>query len=167
VPTANCTVAIKHPIEEVFAFIADGEQCPKWRSGVLDIKRVSGEGVGTRYAQGVRGPMGRRIAADYEITAYEPNRRIEFQTTAGPVRPHGRYAFDAAEGGTRLTFTLDAQLGGIRKLLLGSMVQRTMDAEVAALDRVKSILEACVGDESGVSVLTSAPSCSAAMLRSL
>ncbi len=141
-PAAIRSVTIGRPIGDVFAFIADGEQCPRWRTGVLDIKRVSGEGVGTRYAQGVRGPMGRRIAADYEITAFEPARRIEFQTTAGPVRPHGRYDFEATDGGTRLTFALDATVGGVRKLLMGSMVQRTMDAEVAALDKVKQILEA-------------------------
>ena len=135
-------MTIQRPVEDVFAFIAGGEQCPKWRSGVLDIKRISGEGVGTRYAQGVSGPMGRRIAADYEITAFEPNRRIEFQTTAGPVRPHGRYDFEATDGGTRLTFALDATIGGLRKLLMGAMVQRTMDTEVAALDKVKQILEA-------------------------
>lgn len=63
-PAASRSVTIQRPIEQVFAFIADGEQCTKWRSGVLDIKRISGQGVGTRYAQGVRGPMGRRIAAD-------------------------------------------------------------------------------------------------------
>jgi len=108
---------------------------------VRDIKRISGEGVGTRYAQGVRGPMGRRIAADYEVTAFEANRRIDIQTTAGPVRPNGRYDFEATGGGTRLTFTLEAQLSGLRKLLMGSMVQRTMDGEVAALDQVKRILE--------------------------
>jgi uncharacterized protein YndB with AHSA1/START domain len=141
-PSAKHGVTIQRPVEDVFVFIADGEQCPKWRSGVLDIKRVSGEGVGTRYAQGVSGPMGRRIAADYEITAFEPNRRIEFQTTAGPVRPHGRYDFEATDGGTRLTFALDATIAGLRKLLMGSMVQRTMDTEVAALDKVKQILEA-------------------------
>jgi carbon monoxide dehydrogenase subunit G len=141
VPTASHSVAIGRPIADVFGFIADGEQCPRWRSGVLDIKKVSGEGVSTRYAQGVRGPMGRRIAADYEITVYEPDRRIEFQTTAGPVRPHGRYDFEALDGGTRLTFTLDAQVTGLRKLLMGGMVQRSMDAEVGALDNVKRILE--------------------------
>jgi uncharacterized protein YndB with AHSA1/START domain len=142
VPTAKHSVTIQRPIEAVFAFIADGEQCPRWRSGVLDIKRTAGEGVGTKYAQGVRGPVGRRIAADYEITTYEPNRRIEFQTTAGPVRPHGRYDFEALDGGTRLTFTLEAQLTGLRQVLMGSMVQRTMDAEVEAIDNVKRILEA-------------------------
>lgn len=141
-PTATHTLTIQCPIGEVFAFIADGEQCPRWRSGILDIRRVSGEGIGTKYAQGVRGPMGRRIAADYEITAYDLNRRIEFKTTAGPVRPDGRYDVEAVDGGTRLTFTLAAELSGFRKLLMGSMVQRTMDAEVAALQNVKRILEA-------------------------
>jgi hypothetical protein len=85
--------------------------------------------------------VGRRIAADYEITTYEPNRRIEFETTAGPVRPHGRYDFEALDDGTRLTFTLGVELTGLRKLLMGSMVQRTMDAEVGAIDNVKRILE--------------------------
>jgi uncharacterized protein YndB with AHSA1/START domain len=141
-PSAKHAVTIQRPVEDVFAFIADGDQCPKWRSSVLDIKRISGEGAGTRYAQGVAGPMGRRIAADYEITAYEPNRRIEFRTTAGPVRPHGRYDFEAIDGGTRLTFALDATVGGIRRLLMGSMVQRAMDTEVAALSKAKQVLEA-------------------------
>ena len=141
-PQAKQTVTIGRPIETVFAFVADGEKSPQYRSGVLDIKRISGEGVGTRYAQGVRGPMGRRIAADYEITVFEPNRRLEFRTTAGPVRPHGRYDFEGLEGGTRLTFSLDAELTGLRKWLMGGMVQRTMDAELQALQKLKRVLEA-------------------------
>jgi uncharacterized protein YndB with AHSA1/START domain len=142
-PHAQRSVTIARPIEAVFAYLADGEKCPEWRSGVLDIKRVSGDGgVGTRYAQGVKGPMGRRITADYEITAYDPNRAIEFQTTAGPARPHGRYELAVENEGTNLTFSLDAELGGIRKLLMGSAVQRTMELEVRALDRLKAVLEA-------------------------
>lgn len=37
---------------------------------------------------------------------------------------------------------LSAELGGIKKLLMGGAVQKTMDAEVAATERLKSILEA-------------------------
>ena len=142
-PQAQHTVTINRPVDAVFAFVADGEKCPQWRPGVLDIKRVSGDGgVGTRYAQGVSGPMGRRIAADYEITTSEPNRLIEFQTVTGPARPHGRYDFESVDGGTRLSFALDAKLTGISKLLMGSMVQKTMDSEVATLDKLKQVLEA-------------------------
>jgi uncharacterized protein YndB with AHSA1/START domain len=140
-PGAKQTVTIARPVDAVFSFIADGETATKWRSGVVDIKRVSGNAVGARYAQGVRGPMGRRVPADYEITAFEPNRRIEFQTTAGPVRPHGRFDFETVDGGTRLTFSLDAQVSGIQGRLMGGMVQKTMDAEVAALARLKKVLE--------------------------
>jgi uncharacterized protein YndB with AHSA1/START domain len=142
-PQAQHTVTIKLPVEAVFAFVADGERCPQWRPGVLDIKRVSGDGgVGTRYEQGVSGPMGRRIAADYEITTSEPNRLLEFRTVTGPARPHGRYDFESVEGGTRLSFALDATLTGISRLLMGSMVQKTMESEVATLDRLKEVLEA-------------------------
>ena len=87
-PEASHSVTIARPVDAVFAFVADGENAQRWRTGVLDIKRESGEGVGARYAQGVQGPMNRRIAADYEVTVVEPNQRIEFQTVAGPVRPH-------------------------------------------------------------------------------
>lgn len=140
-PMATNSVTIARPVDAVFAFVADGEKCTQWRSGVLDIKRVSGEGVGTRYAQGVKGPMGRRVAADYEVTVFELDKRLEFQTVAGPVRPHGRYDVEAVENGTRVTFSLDTELTGLRKLLMGSMVQKTMDSEVKALDDLKRVLE--------------------------
>ncbi len=147
-PHASHQVIIQRPVEAVFAFVADGEQCPRWRAGVLDIKRISGEGVGTRYAQGVAGPMGRRVAADYEITVFDPPRRIEFQTLAGPVRPRGRYDLEPADGATRLTFSLDGSLSGLRRLLMGSMVQRTMDDEVHALEQLKQVLESDTALES-------------------
>ena len=85
--------------------------------------------------------MGRRIAADYEITKSDPNRLLEFQTVTGPARPHGRYDFESVDGGTRLSFALDADLTGISKLLMGSMVQKTMESEVATLDTLKQVLE--------------------------
>jgi len=140
-PQATHSVTIGRPVEAVFAFVADGEKCLQWRPAVVDIRRVSGDGVGTRYAQGVKGPMGRRIAADYEITVFEPNRRLEFRTSTGPARPHGQFDFERVDGGTRLTFTLDVQLAGLRKLLMGSMIQRTMDGEVKNLDNLKRLME--------------------------
>jgi uncharacterized protein YndB with AHSA1/START domain len=144
-PQASYAVTINRPVADVFAYVANGENCKEWRPGVLDIIRAGGEmidGVGTRYLQGVKGPMGRRISADYEITVFEPDKRIEFQTVSGPARPHGRYDFAAtADGGTKLTFGLDAELSGIRGRFMGSAVQKTMDAEVKTLDNLKRELE--------------------------
>jgi len=140
-PQARHQVTIERPPADVFAFVADGLNGPKWRSGILDISHVSGTGVGATYKQGVKGPGGRRIDADYRVTVYEPNARLAFVAIAGPVRPEGEYVLEEVEGGTRLTFALQAELGGVKKLLMGGAVQKTMDAEVEATERLKSVLE--------------------------
>lgn len=141
-PAAEHAVTIGRSVGEVFAFVADGENAAKWRSGVVDVEHVSGTGVGAVYRQGVRGPGGRRVAADYELTDYEPNRRLAFKTIAGPVRPTGEFRFEEAGDGTRLTLSLTAELTGIKKLLLGGAVQKTMDAEVKAIENLERAIAA-------------------------
>ena len=140
-PSARHSVTINRPASEVFAFVAEGENAPRWRTGVLDIQRVSGQGVGAVYRQGVRGPGGRRVAADYQVTAYQPDTMLAFETVAGPVRPTGEFRLEEADGATTLTLSLQADLAGVKRLVMSGMVQRTMDAEVAAIDNVKRILE--------------------------
>jgi len=141
VPSAQGSVVIGRPVQEVFSFVADGETAMRWRPGVLDVKHLSGEGVGAVYRQGVKGPGGRRIAADYEVTAFEPNRLIGFKAIAGPVRPSGEYRFEASDGGTKVSFALNAELSGWKKLLMGRPVQSTMEAEMATLENLRRLLE--------------------------
>ena len=95
-PSAANEILIARPADEVFRFLADPENDLQWRSGVLDLKRISGSGLGARYQQTVKGPGGKRIAADIEITELEPGHAIAFQTVTGPVRPRGRYLLTAA-----------------------------------------------------------------------
>jgi uncharacterized membrane protein len=141
-PSAQHSVSISRPVGEVFAFVADGENAMRWRPGVLDVARQSGEGLGAVYRQGVRGPGGRRIAADYEVIAFEPDRRIAFRAIAGPVRPTGEYRFAADANGTTVSLALDATLTGWKRLLMGRAVQSTMESEVRNLETLKAILEA-------------------------
>ena len=140
-PDARHQVTIGRPASEVFAFIADGLSGPKWRPGIMDIALVSGTGVGATYKQGVKGPGGRRVDADYRITIYEPDSRLAFVAIAGPVRPEGDYLLETVDDGTRVTFSLHAELTGIKKLLMGGAVQKTMDAEVQAIERLRDLLE--------------------------
>jgi len=140
-PSASNDILIDRPCNDVFAFLADPENDPQWRSGVLDLKRVSGNGVGARYAQGVKGPGGRRVAADIEITELTPGETIAFRTVAGPIRPHGRYVLAPADGRTRVHFELEAEVRGFKRLM-APMVQKTMNDEVAQLARLKDVIEA-------------------------
>jgi carbon monoxide dehydrogenase subunit G len=139
---AGNEVVVERPPAEVFAFLADAENDTAWRPGVLDIARVSGDGpgAGARYRQGVKGPGGRRIDADVETTAYEPDRLIGFRGTAGPVRPEGRYELAPADGGTRVRFALAAELRGL-KVAMAPAVRKTIAGEVGHLENLKRVLE--------------------------
>ena len=139
-PKAINEIVINRPRDDVFAFLADPENDPQWRGGVLDLKRVSGSGIGARYAQHVKGPGGRRIPADIEITELTPGKTIAFQTITGPVRPRGRYLLAANNGGTRVRFELETELKGLKRLI-GPTVQKTMNNEVGQLDSLKRVIE--------------------------
>jgi len=143
-PSAAKEIVIDRKPDEVFEFLANPVNDPQWRSGVLDLKQTSGVGVGARYAQTVKGPGGKHISADIEITEFELGRAIAFQTVTGPVRPRGRYLLTPADGGTRVRFELEAEVGGLKRLM-APMVQKTMNAEVGQLDRLKQVMETRAG----------------------
>jgi uncharacterized protein YndB with AHSA1/START domain len=140
-PEATNSVVVRRPPADVFAFLADGENNARWRPGVIDIRLKSGDGTGAIYEQGVKGPFGRRVAADYEVTDFEPGSRLAFRAIAGPVRPEGSYELEEVDGGTRVTFMLRLTPHGISRLMT-PMVARTMRSEVGQLDRLREVLEA-------------------------
>jgi uncharacterized membrane protein len=141
-PHAENTVIVERPIEVVFAYVADGTNNARWRSGVVSIEPApGGAGVGARYRQKLRGPGGRTIDGDYEVTRYEPPTALEFKVVAGPARPTGRFALSTAgPGATSVTFSLDLQPTGLMRLMSG-MVAKTMRSEVAQLSQLKAELE--------------------------
>lgn len=140
-PSAQHSVVINRPVEEVFAFFADPSNDLKWRTHVKEIAPEGPITEGSRVHQVIKGPAGRGIPADIEITGYEPSARYAFAVIAGPVRPVGEFRFTDEQGQTRVSFSLAAELTGIRKLMMSRPVQRSMDSEVGALDRAKTIIE--------------------------
>jgi uncharacterized membrane protein len=139
---AEESITIDRPVDEVFHFVLDGMNNPRWRPAVIDIQQVPGkpEGVGAVYKQGLKGPGGRRIDGDYEIVELRPNELIEFHVIAGPARPTGTYRFEPVGDTTHLTFTLHLESKGLAKLM-DPMIASTMRSEVATLTNLKAYLE--------------------------
>jgi uncharacterized protein YndB with AHSA1/START domain len=140
-PNAHRTIVIARPPDEVFAFFTDHANDPRWRPAVKEIDPVSQVPVGTRIHQVIKGPGGRGLAADIEVTAKEPPSRYAFQVVAGPARPRGEMRFIETPNGTEVHFSIDAELSGIKKLLLSGSIQSSMDAEMAGLDTAKRLIE--------------------------
>ena len=141
-PSATRTMIIRRPVSQVFAFFVDPANDMKWRPNVKEINAETTRRVGGRIHQVIAGPGGRRVPADIEITAYDPETAYGFAVVAGPVRPEGRFEFNGLDdASTEVTFSLKAELGGLKKLFMGGPVQKSMDGEMANLDNARQILE--------------------------
>jgi uncharacterized protein YndB with AHSA1/START domain len=100
----GATTVIDRPIEAVFAFLADGENDPKFSSRVLEIRKTTDgpPGLGTRYASTVK-DGGIKFKREFELTEFEAPTRIRWkEVSTGPVvTPEGGY--DLAPSGDAAT----------------------------------------------------------------
>jgi uncharacterized membrane protein len=135
--TLEISTVINRPVEEVFAFVVDPENYPKWMSGISEVTITSAGpiGVGTTY-RSVLTFLGRRIETEAEFTEYEPNHSYAQKSKSGPFPAQNRGTFERMEGGTLVNVTLAAEPGGFFKLaepLLVSMLKRQFQADLANL----------------------------------
>jgi carbon monoxide dehydrogenase subunit G len=129
---------IERPPDDVYAFLSDPENLPRWQSEVLEVRRESD----TRFRE-VRTFVGRRIESTLEVTAAEPGREFSLRSASGPVRFSVRHLVEpAGEGRTRLRVVGDTEgAGGLFKLggpLLRRAAQRRFQEDFA---RLKALLE--------------------------
>lgn len=140
-PSAQRSVVINRPLEDVFEFFTTPSNDSRWRTNLKEVSISGPVGAGSRVHQVVKGPAGRPIPADIEVVDYQPRQRYAFRVVTGPVRPTGEYRFASEGETTTVSMSLDAQLSGLKKLLMSRAVQNSMDGEMLALDRAKAILE--------------------------
>ena len=136
-------LVINRPIEEVFAFISNPENLPRWRAGTLEIKQDSSGPLGVGSI--VRGRftfLGRPFDGNLEIIAHEPHQRYGTRLVEGPFPLEARYTLEPAGHGTQLTLVIEGEPGGFFKLaepLVVSLAKRSYEAD---LHNLKEMLEA-------------------------
>jgi carbon monoxide dehydrogenase subunit G len=141
VATFENTVMISRPIEEVFGFLSDFENIPKWNYAIVETNKVSQGpvGVGTIYRQ-IRS-VPRRSEEHFEVTAHNPPRQLEIRGQLGPFPSRLSYVLDAVAEGTRVTNSVELKLRGPGRLLGPVAVPRVRDAVAANLHKLKELLE--------------------------
>jgi uncharacterized protein YndB with AHSA1/START domain len=102
----RATVVIDRPIAEVFAFLADGENDPKFSPRVLEIAKTTDgpPAVGTVYASTVK-DAGMKTKRAFKLTEFEPPTRIRWAETSKNLvtAPEGGYDLEPDGSGTRVT----------------------------------------------------------------
>jgi len=85
------TVTIRRPVEDVFSFLADFENVPKWNHAIESTTKTSSRpvGVGSTYWQIRSEP--RRSEEGFEVIVYEPARRLAIDGEIGPFHARAEY----------------------------------------------------------------------------
>jgi uncharacterized protein YndB with AHSA1/START domain len=135
-------MVIQRPTEEVFLFIGDGENFSKWSTrGTQSVKTTQGPtGAGTSYRLSGKF-MGRKLEGTRTITEYRPYDSIRFEQNT-PIVFAGQYNFEPIEGGTRLTFAVEAEVTGFYGLIWPIFERTSRRVFEEDLRKLKSVLEA-------------------------
>ena len=111
--------------EDVFTYVDQLERHGEWQTQIISVTRET-EGptrVGTR-ATDLRKVPGGKQSVTYEITEYDPPRRVSFRGLNGPIRPVGTMTVESiGEGRSRITLELDLQGHGLLGALLGPLAR--------------------------------------------
>jgi uncharacterized protein YndB with AHSA1/START domain len=134
---------IDRPIEEVFSYVSDPLNFPRWNSAVQAVRKTSAgeDGASSTYLMERQLPTG-RAANELEVVASERPREFVIRATAGPTPFLYRYRFSAEDDETVIQLDAEVKLSG-PTALLGQLARRAVkkgvDDNFATL---KQILEA-------------------------
>jgi uncharacterized protein YndB with AHSA1/START domain len=136
------TVTIRRPVEEVFAFLAEFENVPRWNHAIESTTKTSSGpvGVGSAYRQIRSEP--RRSEESFEVTVFEPARRLAIEGEIGPFHARAEYLLEPIEGATRLTNAVELEPSStVAKFLAPFAGSRIKTAVAENLGVLKRLLE--------------------------
>ena len=128
--------------EEVFAFMMDFGNAPRWMSLV---KRLEFIGIGPaergRQVLVTIDLMGKIRQTVSEMWSYDPPRRLGFRNTASGITGQFEYVLEPEPDGTRITLTADIKPHGLSWLLLPLVLKTHRARYSEQLDRLKRVIE--------------------------
>jgi uncharacterized membrane protein len=140
------SIEISRPIDEVFAFLADARNDPRWRPKVISAVQLLGNGpaLGARY-QVVNRPLPKRPPSTMttDCVGWEPPQRIEWHEHDGIDDVRLLYVLSDRGGSTQLTqcsFLKPATPQRLRPIMLRPIMRhgvgRDIELQLRALKRL-------------------------------
>jgi uncharacterized protein YndB with AHSA1/START domain len=133
-------IVINRPVDEVFDFVADERNEPRYNPRMLRAEKLSPGpvGLGSQFRAVMQsGP--RRVVMTIEFTGYERPRRLASTTRLSTMEIRGTLTFDPVPAGTRMQWAWQVEPRGLLKLVtpvVARMGQRQEQTIWAGLKRV-------------------------------
>jgi uncharacterized protein YndB with AHSA1/START domain len=136
---------IAAPCDRVAAYAADPSHAPEWYANITSVtwRTLPPVEIGSQVAFIARF-LGRQLSYTYEITAYEPGRRLVMRTSEGPFpmettytwEPHGQHSEH-----TRVTLRNQGEPSGFASLGASVLAAAMRRAQRKDLAKLKELLE--------------------------
>lgn len=138
----DLSVLIDRPAHDVFEFVANPLNIPKWQANVIEIKQnMPGPvNVGTTFTT-IGEMLGRRIEGVMEITDLDPDSKFGFKINAGPMEVRAVVGLKTVGTGTQVALNAQGNPGGLFKIAEGVMAGQVKSMMETNLARMKSVLE--------------------------
>jgi uncharacterized protein YndB with AHSA1/START domain len=132
------------PVEEVWRFVSDPSNTPKWYQGTLEVRQTS-EGplaVGTTFEADVHS-RGRSLVFGTRCAVLNPNNEVTWEFTAGPTKGStDTWRIEPIdETSTRVTRVFDLKVSGAWRVIQPIVARGTKRAHAAEIHNVKRIVE--------------------------
>ncbi len=111
-------IEIARPVEEVFDFVADERNEPRYNPDMLRAEQTTDGpiGVGTRFAAEMRF-RGGTTPMNVEYTEYDRPHRLGSTSRLSTMEIHGMLTFEPAPAGTRMRWSWDVAPRGLLRFL--------------------------------------------------
>lgn len=136
-------IVINRPVEEVFDFVADERNEPRYNPRMLHAEQTSpgSVGLGTRFSAEMRS-TGRTVGMTIENTGYERPRRLAVRTHLSNMDIEGNLSFDPVAAGTRMRWLWDLKPHGALRLMTPLIARMGRRQEQTIWTSLKRVLEA-------------------------
>jgi len=136
------SVFIPRPSEEVFTYLADFSNTAEWDPGVADAMKTSEGPVGFRSTFDlVTLFRGRRVPVTYEVTVYEPSRRVVLVGRNKNFTGIDDIGVVPEGAGSRVSWNAEFQMQGPARLLqpfLGGVFEKLSTEAMEGLEKTLS-----------------------------
>lgn len=140
--SVKSAIHIERSPHEVFAFIAEPENLPRWDPAIQTVVRKLPGPVGPGSELTVTAEEGgREVTIDSHVTEFEADRLFGVAATFSGVPLRLRWRLEPDGGGTRLTTEGEAELRGILALAGGYIRGIVTDRLSLAHRNLKRVLE--------------------------
>jgi uncharacterized protein YndB with AHSA1/START domain len=140
-PVVEHKVLINRSVSDIFRFMSDFANNPKWQPSSMNLEKAGKVRIGDMVV-GTQRIMGRMQHVNADVVDFSPNQKIAYTGIMGSFPFRTTYSFNfSGVGGTEVTIMTDIRIPWLYFLFRPFVMAGVKSQTVASLENLKQFLE--------------------------